>query len=48
MRDLIAEYSGNKNYAYQKKKGISAFSIPDPNFLFLLEDYSNINRDFIR
>ena len=40
MRDLIAEYSGDRDYAYKKKKGISAFSIPDPNSLFLLEDYS--------
>jgi len=48
MRDLIAEYSGNKNYAYEKKKGISAFSIPDPNFLFLLEDYSIKYRSSMR
>lgn len=40
MRDLIAEYSGDRNYAYKKKKGISAFSIPDPSFWFLMEDYS--------
>ena len=40
MRDLIAEYSGDKEYAYKKKKGISAFSIPDPNFWFLMEDYN--------
>lgn len=45
MRDLIAEFSGDKEYAYKKKKGISSFSIPDPNWLFLLEDYSNINRE---
>ena len=40
MRDLIADYSGDKEYAYKKKKGISAFSIPDPNFWFLMEDYN--------
>lgn len=47
MRDLIAEFMGDSHYARNKRKGVSALSIPDPNWLFLLEDYSNANRDFM-
>jgi hypothetical protein len=42
IRELIEEYTGDKLYAKNKKKNVSVLSPLDTNWLFLLNDYSNI------
>jgi hypothetical protein len=42
IRELIAEYTGDKLYAKNKRKNVSVLSRVEPNWLFLLNDYSNI------
>lgn len=42
MRDLIAEYSGDINYARNKKKGTSTFAIVNPTWSFLLENHTRV------
>jgi len=42
IRELIAEYTGDKLYAKNKRKNVSVLSPVEPNWLFLLNDYSNI------
>jgi len=42
IRELIAEYTGDKLYAKNKRKNVSVLSSVEPNWLFLLNDYSNI------
>ena len=42
IRELIAEYTGDKLYAKNKRKNVSVLSPVEPNWLFLLSDYSNI------
>jgi hypothetical protein len=42
IRELIAEYTGDKLYAKKKRKNVSVLSSVKPNWLFLLNDYSNI------
>lgn len=42
IRELISEYTGDKLYAKYKRKNVSVLSSVDQNWLFLLNDYSNI------
>jgi hypothetical protein len=42
IRELIAEYTGDKLYAKTKRKNVSVLSSVEPNWFFLLSDYSNI------
>ena len=45
IRELIQEYTGDKLYAKNKRKNTSVLSSLDENWLFLLNDYSNIYID---
>jgi hypothetical protein len=42
IRELISEYTGDNLYAKHKRKNVSVLSSVDQNWLFLLNDYSNI------
>ena len=42
MRELIAEYSGDSYYAWNKPKGVSSLSNRNPSWLFLDENYNLI------
>jgi hypothetical protein len=42
MREALADMFGEPDYAVQKKKLISTFSINDHNWMFLLDGYKNI------
>ena len=42
IRELIAEYTGDKLYAKNKRKNVSVLSPVDTKWLFLLNNYSNV------
>jgi len=42
MREMIDFYTGNTNYSKYKKNAVSTISPYTPDWLFLLNDYSNI------
>jgi hypothetical protein len=42
IRELISEFTGDNLYAKNKRKNLSVLSSVDQNWLFLLNDYSNI------
>jgi len=42
MREILTELIGDPYYSLHKDKKISAFSTPNPSWLFLLNDYHNI------
>jgi hypothetical protein len=42
IRELIAEYTGDKLYAKNKRKNVSVLSTIEPDWLFLLNDYSSV------